>query len=149
MPSVCGPFSFSTASVRASTTHGKLWPGNFSLWSSMTSSSRVPNMEGWKGASCEGAGVCVHVVTRVQRLGQGEKSPPHLMDHHVVVQLLSTFIYVVGSPLHAQSPQCWASSRPSLLRSVPSFPHVCDSIVHMLQPAPLKVYMCTNVYECV
>ena len=99
--------------------------------------------------------MCVHVVTRVPRLGQGEKSPPHLIDHHAVVQLLITLIYMyaVGSPLHAQSPQCWASSHPSLLRSVPSFPHVCGSIVHMLQPAPLKVYMymCMNVhvYECV
>ena len=54
IPSVCGPFSFSTASVRASMTQGRVWSGNLALCSSITSSRVVPNIEGLNGASCEG-----------------------------------------------------------------------------------------------
>lgn len=54
IPSVCGPFSFSTASVRASMTQGRVWSGNLALCSSITSSRVVANIEGLNGASCEG-----------------------------------------------------------------------------------------------
>ena len=35
---------------------GRMWSGDLSLCSSITSSRVVPNMEGLNGASCEGIG---------------------------------------------------------------------------------------------
>ena len=35
---------------------GRMWSGDLSLCSSITSSRVVPNMEGLNGASCEGMG---------------------------------------------------------------------------------------------
>ena len=53
IPSVCGPLSFSRASVRASMTQGRVWSGNLALCSSIMSSRVVPNIKGLNGASCE------------------------------------------------------------------------------------------------
>jgi len=53
----------------------------------MTSSSRVPNMEGWKGASCEGEGVCVFAWLLVSR--DLDKERDHLPISQTIMQWYS------------------------------------------------------------
>ena len=47
---------------------GRMWSGDLSLCSSITSSRVVPNMEGLNGASCEGMG-----REGMRREGQGRE----------------------------------------------------------------------------